>query len=183
MELNAALLFSPAIFTCWPSFSLSNETTVERISRLRLRTKHRAAKICYLRLAGLRVHWITPSRSGCGLHRQVESTGIQEGGKSGVSHRAVLVWGAMLCFWLRTAHPGICKGTRHVHVKGTLPVTARLPSGLTLTPVTWPGGHCRMETTTWACRSFGTSLLPSPWCLDSSPRSARTHARNKRDHM
>lgn len=120
---------------------------------------------------------------GCGLHGQVESAGIQEGGTSGVSHRAVLVRGAMLCFWLRTAHPGICKGTRHVHVKGTLPVTARLPSGLTLTPVTWPGGHCRMETTTWACRSSRTSLLPSPWCLDSSPRSARTHAHNKRDHM
>ena len=34
MELNAVLLFSFALFTCWPSFSPSNNTAMEQNSRL-----------------------------------------------------------------------------------------------------------------------------------------------------
>ena len=170
MELNAVLLFSPAIFYLLPPFCLSDKTTVEWISRLRFRMKHLATEMCFLRL----VHWITaptPTQSDCGLHRQVESTGIQEGGTSGISHLVVLVLGAMLCSWLRMAHPVICKGTRHVHAKGPLPLTARVLSGLPLTPVTLPGVQSRMENTC-SCRSSGASMLLSPWCLDSSSHSA-----------
>lgn len=112
----------------------------------------------------------------------VEDIGIQKGGISGVSHWEVLVQGAMLCFWLRMAHPMICKGTEHMNIKGALPLIARLPPGLILTPVTLPGGHCRMENTVRAYRSSGDSMLLSPWCLEYSPHSVRKHARNKRDN-